>query len=72
MDSEKTVLTVEELHEVAQQYLSRIDDELEEEIKQRRTGRPKSKRQLELEATKEREELQYTKEGLGERTRHKY
>lgn len=69
MDPEKTTLTIEELHQVAQQYLARSDNELEEEVKQRRVGRPKSKRQLELEATKQREELQYTKEGLGERLR---
>jgi hypothetical protein len=66
MDADKTTLTIDELHDVAKRYLARYDSELEEEQKQRRAGRTKSKKQLELEATKEREDLQYTKEGLGE------
>lgn len=56
---------MDELHEVAQRYLSRLDGQLEEEKKQRRPGRLMSKRQQEIEATKEREERQYAKEGLG-------
>lgn len=65
MEADKTVLTVEELHELAQRYLGRLDAHLEEEKKQRRPGRVMSRRQQELEATIEREDRQYTKEGLG-------
>lgn len=69
MDADKTILTVNELHEIAQRYLARMDSELEDERKQRRPGRVMSRRQLELEAAKEREDLQYTKEGLGRNRR---
>lgn len=65
MDPNKSALTIDELHEVAQQYLARLDGQLEEEKSLRRPGRLMSKRQQEIEATKAREELQYTKEGLG-------
>lgn len=64
MDADKDVLTVDEMHEIAVRYLARLDDELEEEKKQRRPGRPMSKRQQEIEATKDREDRQYTKEGI--------
>ncbi|KAK9894750.1 hypothetical protein P389DRAFT_173907 [Cystobasidium minutum MCA 4210] len=64
MDPNKSALTIDELHEVAQQYLARLDGQLEEEKSLRRPGRLMSKRQQEIEATKAREELQYTKEGL--------
>lgn len=70
MDASKSSLTMDELHEVAQRYLSRLDGQLEEEKKQRRPGRLMSKRQQEIEATKEREERQYAKEGLGGSTEH--
>lgn len=70
MDESKSSLTLDELHEVAEAYLARLDGQLEEEKSQRRPGRVMSKRQQEIEATKEREERQYAKEGLGELDMH--
>jgi hypothetical protein len=66
MDEDKTVLTVDELHAVAQAYLARLDEDIDEEKKQRRPGRAISKRQQELENAKQHEDFQYTKEGICE------
>jgi translation machinery-associated protein 16 len=60
------VLTLEELHELIRDvWLTRNDDELAAEQASRRKGRPKSKKELDLEDIKSRESEQY-RTGLGE------
>lgn len=65
MDADRASLSVDEVHGICETFLSRLDEELEQERGERRAGRPKSKRQEELEAAKEREALEYAKAGLG-------
>lgn len=52
------------MHELAELFLTRLDDELEQEKLARRAGRPMSKRQEELEAAKARDQHEYDREGL--------
>lgn len=66
IDPDRTHLEPFEMHELAQRFLDRLDDELEAETKARRQGRPKSKRQEELEAAKVRDALEYERQGLRE------
>lgn len=64
MDSDRARLSVDEVHEICEKFLARLDEDLEQERSARRAGRPMSKRQEELEAAKEREAHEYAKEGL--------
>jgi translation machinery-associated protein 16 len=62
------VLTLSELHElVADIWLTRHDEELEEERAARRKGRPKSTKEQKLEQVQLREAEEY-RTGMGERT----
>jgi hypothetical protein len=61
------VLTLPELHElVSDVWLTRHDEELEEEREARRKGRPKSTKEQKLEEGKLREAEEY-RTGMGER-----
>lgn len=63
---EQGVLSLAELHDLVQDvWLSRHDEELAAEKAARRAGRPKSKREVELEDEKLRESEQY-RTGMGE------
>jgi len=67
---EEGALTLEELHELVRDvWLVRREEELAAEIAARRPGRPKSKRQIELEDEKAREWEEY-RTGLGASSRH--
>lgn len=66
MDPSKEALTKSELHDLARRFLARLDYEITKEQKERRQGRPKSKRHEELDAVKAREQIEYDTEGLGE------
>lgn len=60
------VLTLEELHAVVRGvWLTRHDDELEQERAARRKGRPKSAKEIKLEEIKLRETEEY-RTGIGE------
>jgi translation machinery-associated protein 16 len=59
------VLTLEELHNIIREvWLTRFDEELEQEKASRRKGRPKSVRQAQLEELKLREAEEY-RTGMG-------
>ena len=63
---EEGVLTLEELHHiVGNVWLTRFNEELEEEKAARRKGRPKSSREVYLEDLKLREAEEY-RTGMGE------
>lgn len=63
---EEGVLTLEELHHiVGNVWLTRFNEELEEEKAARRKGRPKSSREVYLEDLKLREVEEY-RTGMGE------
>lgn len=66
MMPDEGVLTLPQLHEfIRDGWLTRHDDELAAEKAQRRPGRPKSKREAELEDEKLREAEEY-RTGIGE------
>ena len=65
MDENRARLSVAEMHEICEKFLARLDEDLEQERAARRSGRPMSKHQEELEAAKTREAHEYAKEGLG-------
>jgi len=63
---EEGVLTLEELHHIiGNVWLTRFNEELEEEKAARRKGRPKSSREVYLEDLKLREAEEY-RTGMGE------
>ena len=65
-EERRTVLTLPELHElVSDVWLTRHDEELEEERAARRKGRPKSTKEQKLEEVKLREAEEY-RTGMGE------
>jgi translation machinery-associated protein 16 len=58
-------LTLEELHHIIREiWLTRFDEELEQEKAARRKGRPKSAKETRLEASKAREAEEY-RTGMG-------
>lgn len=66
MDRSKSELSIDEVHDLVQRYLSRLDEDIKKEASERRPGRPLSKLQEELEAIKQREGQEYEREGLRE------
>ena len=66
MEPSETVLTISEMHERAKRFLARLDDEINKEQREQRSGRSTSKKQQELEDAKARDTLEYEREGLRE------
>jgi len=64
LDSSRSHLDIPELHQLVDSFIHRLDDEIAAEQKERRAGRPRSKRHEELETAKARDEQEYAKQGL--------
>ncbi|GAA99615.1 uncharacterized protein L969DRAFT_16916 [Mixia osmundae IAM 14324] len=64
MDPEEESMSVEDIHELIRLYLSRHDEEIAEEVRARRKGRPKSKRHEALETDRDGGKADYKLHGF--------